>query len=449
MKSLPPSRLIPLTVLLLGLAGLLCLATACDGTPADTTAADTTAADTPAVMDPVSPDTEDMTDAPTEEATEAPTAPPTEAPTEPETEPVPDVPAGGFVVTDTDGRNGVDFVIDYPAGKDLTILQLSDMQMQSLAGARNETRYNYFKDNYFTNKPEDLEIRNWRYVDEAVERVKPDLIILAGDMIYGELDDSGAMWSAMVQRMDSYGIPWCVIFGNHDNESAKGVRWQIQQLMDSRYCVFRRGDVSGNSNYNIVLRQGGEVKYLLYMMDSNGCGHLPAMPEAYLQKDNVDYDLIVQTPGFKTDQVQWMADSIKSARKLYGDMPFLVFCHILPSEATSGILELYGNKATTLPFYPDREGDLGISHETQYLGANCGLFWRKAKTLDCKGIFSGHQHMIATSIMYQGIRVTFGLKTGTCDYHAHTMVGSTKITLGEADGALGVEYVYSELEYLG
>ena len=185
------------------------------------------------------------------------------------------------------------------------------------------------------------------------------------------------------------------------------------------------------------------------MMDSNGCGHLPSMPEAYLQKDNVDYALIEQTPGFKADQVNWMANSAKELCKVYGDMPSLVFCHIIPEEAASGIVKLYGTQATTPPFYPNREGDLGISHEDRYLGASCGQFWRKANLIGCTGIFVGHQHMIATSIVYGNIRVTFGLKTGTCDYHAHTMVGSTKITLGEVDGALGVEYVYSELEYKG
>ena len=452
MKSSFP-RAFLLTVLLT--TSLVCAFCACD-TAVPPTEDTSPAADTvPSTDAPAATDPEASTQAPAEESSEAPTdeaaattEASTEASTEPETEPVPNVAAGSFVVTDVGGRNGVDFIIDYPAGKDLTILQITDMQMQSLAGARNEVRYEYFKTNYFTNKPEDLEIRSFRYVDEAVERVKPDLIVITGDSVYGELDDSGEMWSALIRRMDSYKIPWCMVFGNHDNESAKGVRWQIEQMLNSEYCVFRQGDVTGNSNYNILLRQGGEIKYLLYMMDSNGCAHVAAMPEAYLRKDNVDYGLIQQTAGFKADQVTWMTDSAKTVRKLYGEMPSLVFCHIPPVEAVTAINALYGAKTGVFPFYPDREGDLGISY-ANYLGASCGRFWRNAKSMDCAGIFVGHQHMVATSIMCEGIRVTFGLKTGTCDYHAHTMVGTTKITLGEETGDLGVEYIFSELEYLG
>ena len=35
----------------------------------------------------------------------------------------------------------------------------------------------------------DLERRVWRYMRDIVERAKPDLIIITGDVIYGETDD--------------------------------------------------------------------------------------------------------------------------------------------------------------------------------------------------------------------------------------------------------------------
>jgi hypothetical protein len=183
------------------------------------------------------------------------------------------------VLTDTEGKDGLDFVIDFPAGEDLVILQITDTQMQAVKGARNATRRTQISNAFFSNGlGRSHDKRVWRYTDEAVERVKPDLIVLTGDNIYGELDDSGEMWLELIGKMDSYGIPWCVVFGNHDNESGKGVRWQVEQLMESEYCIFKQGSVSGNSNYNLLIRQGGEAKYLLYMLDSNGCKVKPSNP---------------------------------------------------------------------------------------------------------------------------------------------------------------------------
>ena len=396
----------------------------------------------------VPPATEDTTPPPTDDPT--PTGPPADTPAETpaETQEETEVPAlqSGNLVTDTEGEDGLDFIIDFPAGKDLTILQITDTQMQTLADVRNENRRVQITNAFFSVLPDDPELRVFRYVDEAVEKTRPDLIVLTGDNIYGELDDHGTMWQQLITRMDSYKIPWCVVFGNHDNESAMGVQWQVEKLLESEYCIFKQGDVSGNSNYNLLIRQGGEAKYLLYMLDTNGCTVKLHNPGESLMPDNPDIDKLVQTAGLRVDQVNWMYKSGKSIREAYGQIPSLMFMHIPPAESAQIANSAYGATATQFPFIPDREGDFGISYE-QLVGASGGRYWKYAKELDCKGIFVGHQHMVATSIMCEGIRVTYGLKTGTCDYHADSMLGSTKITLNEETGEMAVEYVHTELPY--
>ena len=396
----------------------------------------------------VPPATEDTTPPPTDDPT--PTDPPVDTPAETpaETEEETEVPAlqSGYLVTDTEGEDGLDFIIDFPAGKDVTILQITDTQMQTLADVRNENRRVQITNAFFSVLPDDPELRVFRYVDEAVEKTRPDLIVLTGDNIYGELDDYGRMWKQLIARMDSYKIPWCAVFGNHDNESAMGVQWQVDELLNSEYGIFKQGDVSGNSNYNLLIRQGGEAKYLLYMLDTNGCTTKLHNPGESLMPDNPDIDKLVQTAGLRVDQVNWMYKSGKSIREAYGQIPSLMFMHIPPAESAQIANSAYGATATQFPFIPDREGDFGISYE-QLVGASGGRYWKYAKELDCKGIFVGHQHMVATSIMCEGIRVTYGLKTGTCDYHADSMLGSTKITLNEETGEMAVEYVHTELPY--
>lgn len=427
-----------LSLLLMCFSLLFC---ACDGgqAPADTVET----AETAETADTTAPNGGEATETPTETDPEAVTPPAT---TEAETE----APAPAYTVTDMGGESGLDFVIDFPAGKDLTILQLADTQMQSLKGARTPARRSQLSSSYFvpfpTGKRNDHDFRVWRYVDEAVERVQPDLIVLTGDNVFGETDDSGAMWLEFIEKMDSYGIPWCTVFGNHDNESGKGVRWQVEQLMKSEYCIFKQGSVSGNSNYNLLIRQGGEAKYLFYMLDSNGCKLRPDNEGAGMMPDNPDIDLIVQDAGFCDDQLEWMRDSGLSVRKEYGEVPSLIFFHIPDYSAWKQVKNLYGDAMERFPFYPDREGDLGFALESLG-GYDNGPFWGYAKELDCIGMFVGHRHKVATSILCDGIRVTYGLKTGTYDYHDETILGSVRITLTEDTGEMGVEYVHSELPY--
>ena len=417
-----------LCLLILCVTVLLC---ACDGVSSSETSADTDPVGT--TDPPTLPDTDtaqkEDTDMATQDTTEA--------------EDFDNITT--YRVTDKNGEDGLDFVIDFPAGKDLTVLQITDTQMQTMAGVRNENRKNQVGNAFFSVLPDDFEFRVWRYVDEAVERTRPDLIVLTGDNIYGELDDSGTMWSALIEKMDSYSIPWCVVFGNHDNESGKGVSWQIEQLEKSKYCIFKSGAVSGNSNYNLLIRQGGVVKYLFYMLDSGGCQTKPNNPGEGMMPDNVDLDKIQQTPGFRTDQVTWMTNSAKEIRQAYGEVPVMMFYHILVNDGAQIIHRTYP-EAIRPPFIPHLEGDFGVVREV-IAGANAGRFWKNARSIGCVGMFVGHQHTVAASVLCDGIRVTFGLKTGTYDYHDPDLLGSTKITLPENGDDFEVEYVYSKLPY--
>ncbi|MBE6598826.1 MAG: hypothetical protein E7638_05240 [Ruminococcaceae bacterium] len=368
---------------------------------------------------------------------------------ETETNTAPDSP----VVIPMNGENGMDFIIEFPEGKEITILQITDTQMQELSGARNENRYNQIKNAHFTSDVHDHEIRVWRYMDEGVERAQPDLIVLTGDNIYGELDDDGSMWLELCEHMDSYGIPWLVVFGNHDNESGKGVMWQIEQLKNSEHCVFAEGNVTGNSNYNVVIKQGEEYKYLFYLLDTNGCFVNLNNYGERLMPDNPDIDKIQQSSGIFEDQIAWIRESAQSIFAEYGTLPVMMFYHIPPSESADAANELYPDTYTpefisSAPFAPDREGDLGFATEPIVGGFYAPDFFAAAKEIGCVGMFMGHQHKVSTSILYDGIRITYGLKTGTYDYHETDMLGTTKITIGE-DNSFAVEYLESELEYLG
>lgn len=346
--------------------------------------------------------------------------------------------------TVTKGENGVDFVLEFPQDKEITVLQIADTQMQRYGVGRNDTRIAQTTAAFFTDMPQDHQTRVWQYMDEAVEASQPDLIVLTGDNIYGEMDDDGQMWMALCEKMDSYRTPWLTVFGNHDNESAKGVTWQIEQLQKSEYCVFAQGEVTGNSNYSVLIQQGDTPKYLFYLLDTNGCRVIESNPGEAMMPDNVDIDKICQTQGLQADQLAWVRTGSAKAFAAYGRVPVLMFFHIPPEEARTAVDTLYPDAYSKVSFRPDREGDLGIGRE-KHSGFACEGFWELAGEIGCEGIFVGHQHKIATSIVYDGIRITYGLKTGTYDSHSSDLLGATEISLG--DDGVRVNYLYSQIAY--
>ncbi len=348
--------------------------------------------------------------------------------------------------TVTEGESGADFVIEFPEGKDIKILQITDTQIQNYGVGRNENRIAQTTGAFFTNAPTDHQTRVWQYMDEAVEKAGADLIVLTGDNIYGEMDDDGKTWTQLIKRLDSYKTPWLLVFGNHDNESNKGVMWQIEQIQNSKYGIFKQGSVTGNCNYNVLVKQGGMAKYLFYMLDTNGCRVIESNPGEAMDPNNIDIDKICQTQGIFPDQLDWIKESSQSVFETYGKVPVMTFMHIPPKESAQAVLEKYPSVYSSVTFRPDMEGDTGKSSE-KYGGFSGEGFWSLCKEIGCKGMFVGHQHKIATSIICDGIRVTYGLKTGTYDYHSSSMLGSVAVSIDEDTNEFTVEYLPTELEY--
>lgn len=346
------------------------------------------------------------------------------------------------------GENRVDFVMDFALDRDIKIMQITDTQLQNWYGARTSERQEQVMGIFANGMAKNHEIRAWRYVREGFDRIKPDIIVATGDNIYGELDDDGQMWLEFIEVMDSFGVPWLMVFGNHDNESAKGVTWQIDQLKNSKYCIFKQGGlIDGNSNYNVLVTRRGTPQFLLYMMDTNGCHVVNTKTGEGLNVGNVDLRKLKSSTGFGTSQVDWMVNSSKKAFEKYGKVPTLLFQHVPLPEARTAIVSKYEDTCETLPFYPSEPGDQGMAREIASGFSTIQGLWKKLKEMNCKGAFFGHQHRIATSIVYDGIRLTYGLKTSTYDSHAVDMLGVTKITLNEKLKNIDVVYVHTNFDY--
>lgn len=342
-------------------------------------------------------------------------------------------------------RGKSDFVVDLPLDKkEFKILQLTDIQTIDLSQTEKGTlRRSQLENAFYGDGVYDEEKRVWRYVRALADIAKPDMIIITGDCVYGETDDNGSVWRRMINEMNSLNVPWSFCFGNHDNESMKGVLWQAETAARDEYCVFAQGNVTGNSNFNILVKRGVRTLYNIYILDTNGCREI-ANPGEGLDVDNPDYDRIAKDEGIYPDQLEWFYSTASEVNKAAAEKtPLLAFFHIPILAFHDSLVERYGW---------DGRGELNACIDGDFGAARCDIrrdcvdrdysFFNAAASQNCIGMFAGHFHCSYSSVMWRGIRLTYGLKTGTDAFYEKTPFGGTLITLDLDETGLKTEHIY-------
>ena len=347
-----------------------------------------------------------------------------------------------------------DFVVEIPVGRDPVVLQITDTQMidgsQIRPGREGVSATFYAKAN--------IQKYCYDYVTEVIEATNPDLIILTGDNVYGEFDDNGSVWTSFVEFMDSFDIPWAPIFGNHDNESKMGVDWQCEQLMKAENCLFDQKELTGNGNYSVGIAQGGELKRVFYMLDTNGCGNAS---EASLANGHT-----VKAVGIQGDQVDWYTKQI-GVLKEYAPETKISFAYHIQQNAFAEAYAKYGFESgkqqqdINVDLIENKaEGDFGyIGRDLK--GEGSYLTVAELKKLGVDSVFVGHEHCNSASVVYEGIRFQFGQKSSTYDRFNRLeangtvvgadgtilstqteLIGGSVIVLSEADGIIKDAYIY-------
>ncbi|MBQ3020316.1 MAG: metallophosphoesterase [Clostridia bacterium] len=348
-----------------------------------------------------------------------------------------------------------DFIVEVPEDKTPVVLQLSDTQIID-AGQTRPGRDGVLYDWWATGKTEE---RCYKYVRETINATKPDFIIITGDVIYGEFDDNGSVWTDFIAFMESFQIPWSPVFGNHDNESKMGVDWQCQQLEEAEYCFFEQKTLSGNGNYSVGIAQGGVITRAFYLMDTHACGHASeeSLANGHTYKDFA---------GFKPDQIDWYTTQIQELKLSCPNTKISFAYHIQQSVfgdayAKYGFNQANSKQNINIDWLDNKaEGDFG------YIGKQMKGPWdtdkavyKGMKALGVDSIFVGHEHCNSASVVYEGIRFQYGQKSSEYDRFnsiaedgtiiegwttpegAVSMIGGTVIPLSE-DGTIIEPYIY-------
>lgn len=332
-------------------------------------------------------------------------------------------------------------VLEKEEGEDFVVLNLADIQISDDENFYPE--YEYAKD----------------MITNLVNDTQPDLITLTGDNAWDTVS-----YVTLVNFMDSLGIPWAPVMGNHDGQGCISEFWCAYLFNEAENCVWKFGPKDmGYGNYIINITENGKVVHTLFMMDTHDNGTWTVDG-----KEVSGYDHLWQ------NQIEWYEWAVKGIAAEEGrTVESSAFMHIPVFEVKEVWYEFYEghhceacNKNFTkaqlksgrcpvcageityaekdesrwIGEYADKA--TGVLHETPCPGEVNNFFTDKMLELgSTKNVIFGHDHVCNASINYEGIQLTYGLKLGYGCYYEEGLMGGTTLSIG-SDGVAQYEHHY-------
>lgn len=233
-----------------------------------------------------------------------------------------------------------------------------------------------------------------------VEKTQPDMLATVGDNISGVT--SRFLLKDFIEVMDSFELPWTVVFGNHDDEiPMTTLNWQGDQYMESEYCLFQKGpsNLYGCGNYAVNITENGSPVYTLFMFD-NG---------RYTEYDDGSTKEIYM--GY--EQIAWYEWNVKGIAAAAGKtVPSMVFSHFAQPEFKEA-LEQYAvyHEADGSYTVPEAYGFGSCDYLPGCAPVKSGFF-DKCRELGTTHMICGHDHENNAVITYEGVTMAYGMKTG-------------------------------------
>ena len=299
-----------------------------------------------------------------------------------------------------------DYILETEYRDDFKILQLCDIHMAN-------------KDN---------RQMHYDFMDLTIKDADPDMIIACGDL-FTFADKTVA--KELFAYFDSWGVPWTVTFGNHDEQCYFSIDWMTGYLNNyGSNCIFKDlqdDDVFGNSNFAINLVRDGLIKDQIIIMDSN----------RYNYGEYWGYDY------FKQDQIDWYESIIEYTAVQNGGetVPSQIFCHIpVPEFQTAYDLAKAGSPEAVLEY-----GE--FNEDVSCPKINSGFFDMMVELGSTNAMLVAHDHVNNARLLYKDIYLCYGVTSTDRIYYEDGMLGGLVLTVGP-DGSLGFDYIYHDYKEL-
>ena len=267
-------------------------------------------------------------------------------------------------------------------------------------------------------------------IKELIKRVRPDLITLTGDY---STEPYFIDLVRFADYMESFGIPWAPVWGNHDNSGGEEfIDHAADVFMAKTHCIFEKGDPSmGCGNFVIRISEDKKPVSALFMMDSHRGRIYPS-------------------------QIEWFENNASALRE-EGCADSAVLMHIpLPEYETAFDSALIGGITAAssvdlgTSYTPDCWNDcfkdsFGIMREKVCpIEKNDEWFDALKKSEIVKYIIAGHEHVNNFAVTWHGIRLVYSLKTGFAAYGWMPFNGGSVIRVGK-NGITSVSHEYVDV----
>lgn len=275
--------------------------------------------------------------------------------------------------------------------------------------------------------------------DRIVKETKPDLITLSGDNAW-----STRAYIQLIGMIDSYGIPWAPVMGNHDGQGCESEFWCAYNMMKARNCLFKFGPKDmGYGNYIVNVAENGNIIHTIYLMDTHSYIEDENSINGPVSNDNYDH--------LWPNQFEWYAWAVDGIEALAGHpVESTVIFHIplyeykTAWEEATGVSD-YSADVKDAPFTGAyAENSFGVRHEYGGWSPQSNGFFDLIKAKgSTKNVICGHDHVSDYSIEYQGVRLTYSLKDGPGCYWEPELNGGTTLTIA-SDGTGTVAHHFVE-----
>ncbi|MBE6999734.1 MAG: hypothetical protein E7428_06070 [Ruminococcaceae bacterium] len=258
-------------------------------------------------------------------------------------------------------------------------------------------------------------------IEKLINKTSPDLITLTGDNAFDPF-----AYLKLIRFLDSFGIPWAPVMGNADHTGLVSEFWGAYQLAEAKNCLFDYGPKGmGDGNYIIHITENGKPIHTLFMMDSHH--------EEEMVPGSYDH--------FYENQIAWYRWAVEGiAREVRQVVPSTVFMHIPVPEYQNAWDAIQAPDGGLIP--PYNSHPFCKVHEKMGPPNFNNGFFALCKELDStKNMVCGHDHVNCFSIDYQGITLTYGMKTGYGCYWERETNGGTTLTI-DSDGLVKPEHHY-------
>lgn len=233
-----------------------------------------------------------------------------------------------------------------------------------------------------TSKGENLGI--FEYLKKIIETENPDLVVVTGDIVTEDNPQKGYMM--FVKAFQEVGVPWVMVFGNHDSEHNLSRKDLAKFLQSQPGCLNNdEGETDGDSNFILTVSgKDSKAAALLYFMDSNDYSTLKPRVDGW--------------GWFTNNQVEWYRKKSKAYTIANGGKPYpaLAFFHIPFPEYE---LAMKNKKAISL----GKKREKVCAPEI-----NTGMFAAMLESGDVMGTFAGHDHYNDYIVTYYDIALAYG-----------------------------------------